>query len=58
MQREIEVVARNVELHANFFADGFRADDIHAKRGVKQCAQKRCWKFARRVRQRYLQAGA
>ena len=58
MQGEIEVVERNVELHAHFFAHGLRADDINAEWGMKQCAQLGARKIVRRMRQDHLQAGA
>jgi len=58
MQGEIEVVERNVELYADFFAQGFRADHIHAERRMKQGAELGAGKIVRRVGQGYLQAGA
>jgi len=58
MQGEVEVVERNVELHAHFFAHGFRADHIHAERRMKQCAELGAGKIVRGMRQGDLQAGA
>lgn len=57
MQREIEVVERNVELHAYFFADGLRADHIHAEGRMKQCAKLGARKIVHGVGQGDLQAG-
>ena len=58
MQGEIEVVERNVELHAHFFAHGLRADHIHTEWRMKQCAELRARKIVRGMGQGDLQAGA
>ena len=57
MQSEVEVVEGNIELHAHFFAYGFRANHVHAERRMKQCAELSARKIVRGVGQGHLQAG-